>query len=94
MVITWVGAVLYLYWLIMHTALSHITGENTITGNTTLHRGTDLMERRLSDARPVGRLKLVIASIFICQYYGSQTGSRETVGTISKSGNLLQRISK
>ena len=50
MVITWVGAVLYPYWLIMPTTMSRITEENTLTGNITLHRGTDLMERRLSDS--------------------------------------------
>ena len=78
----------------MPTALSHITGENTLTGNTTLHRGTGLMERWLSDTRPVDHFKLFIVSIFISQYYGSQIGFRETVGTISKPGDLLHRISK
>jgi len=78
----------------MPTALSRITGENTLTGNTTLHRGTDLMGRLLSDTRRVGHFKIFVVSIFICRYYGSQTGFRETVGTISKSGDLLYRISK
>lgn len=73
----------------MPTEVSPITGENTLTGNTTLHRGTDLMQRRLSDTRPVGHFNLVIVRIFICQYYGSRTGFRETVGTISNSGDLL-----
>jgi hypothetical protein len=78
----------------MPTAQNLITGENTLTGNTTLHRGTDLMQWRLSDTRTGGHFELVNVSIFICQYYGSQTGFRETVGTISKSSDLIQRISK